>query len=102
MGRSLCKNGETCSSPLAGKYPAKPGDGACVSPSGAARHLPMNGEEPFLAKPGDGACVSPSGAARHLPMNGEEPLQKRGNMLFPACGEVPGEAGGWGLRQPLR
>jgi len=39
-------------------------------PSGSARHLPINGEDP-LGMPN---TAPPSGSARHLPMNGEDPL----------------------------
>ncbi|TMD74370.1 MAG: hypothetical protein E6I81_01230 [Chloroflexi bacterium] len=46
------------------------------SPSGASRHLPMNGEERGEAAADERRQVrvlgSPSGASRHLPMNGEE------------------------------
>ena len=39
-------------------------------PSGFARHLPMDGEDPLCKfEP-----APPSGSARHLPMNGEDLL----------------------------
>src|SRR5438132_2435171 len=51
----------------------------CISPSGASRHLPINGEEQHYYR---SVSAPPSGFARHLPINGEEQLiEKKGPGL---------------------
>src|SRR5438309_10017011 len=50
-----------------------------ISPSGASRHLPINGEEQHYYR---SVSAPPSGFARHLPINGEEQLiEKKGPGL---------------------
>jgi hypothetical protein len=62
MTRVLMQN----SSPFMGKSRAQPGDGAdhefCFGPSGAARHLPINGEE-LWSKPRSALFAAPLAGA---------------------------------------